>query len=161
MLKILSGNLLTLAMTGHFDVVVHGCNCLNAMGRGIALSVKQQFPEAYAADQATARGDRNKLGTYSYATIHRQDVAFTLVNAYTQYDYRPNPYGINADYDAIQQVMMQIKRDFTGLRVGMPLIGAGLAKGDWLKIQHILLTELEGEDVTIVVFDQPVQDRGF
>ena len=159
-MKVIFGNLLTLAEQGHFDTIVHGCNCLNAMGRGIALTIKNQFPEAYAADCTTVRGDRNKLGTYSYATVQRNGNTFTIVNAYTQYDYRPKTSGINADYQAIQSVMAQIKRDFTGQRIGMPLIGAGLAKGDWALIQHIILKELAGEDITVVVFeDQSIPTR--
>ena len=159
-MKVIFGNLLTLAEQGHFDTIVHGCNCLNAMGRGIALTIKNQFPEAYAADCTTVRGDRNKLGTYSYATVQRNGNMFTIVNAYTQYDYRPKATGINADYQAIQSVMAQIKRDFTGHRIGMPLIGAGLAKGDWALIQHIILKELAGEDITVVVLeDQPHPTR--
>ena len=56
--------------------------------------------------------------------------------------------------------MAQIKRDFTGQRIGMPLIGAGLAKGDWALIQHIILKELAGEDITVVVFeDQSIPTR--
>jgi len=43
------GDLLRLALGGRFDVIVHGCNCQCAMGKGIALSIKQQFPEAYEA----------------------------------------------------------------------------------------------------------------
>ena len=159
-MKVIFGNLLTLAEQGHFDIIVHGCNCLNAMGRGIALTIKNQFPEAYAADCTTVRGDRNKLGTYSYATVQRNGNTFTIVNAYTQYDHRPKTSGINADYQAIQSVMTQIKRDFTGHRIGMPLIGAGLAKGDWALIQHIILKELAGEDITVVVFeDQSIPTR--
>jgi O-acetyl-ADP-ribose deacetylase (regulator of RNase III) len=146
-MKVIFGNLLTLAEQGHFDTIVHGCNCLNAMGRGIALTIKNQFPEAYAADCTTVRGDRNKLGTYSYATVQRNGHTFTIVNAYTQYDYRPKTSGINADYQAIQSI-------------GMPLIGAGLAKGDWALIQHIILKELAGEDITVVVFeDQSIPTR--
>ena len=117
------GNLLTLAKEGRFDLIVHGCNCLCAMGKGIALDIKNQFPEAYAADRATVRGDRTKLGTYSKALIERPNVAFTIVNAYTQFsylrsknstlrpsarefdtfDYRGKPDTVNADYEAIDQ----------------------------------------------------------
>lgn len=49
------GDLLQLALAGEFDVIVHGCNCFGDMGKGIALAVKQQFPEAYQADLATAK----------------------------------------------------------------------------------------------------------
>ena len=55
-MNVITGDLLRFALDGRFDVIVHGCNCQCAMGKGIALSIKEQFPEAYAADLATAKG---------------------------------------------------------------------------------------------------------
>ena len=45
------GDLFALGFAGEFDAIIHGCNCHNTMGAGIAKSVKQQFPAAYHADQ--------------------------------------------------------------------------------------------------------------
>ena len=39
-MKIISGNLITLALEGHFDVIVHGCNCFGVMGAGIAAQMQ-------------------------------------------------------------------------------------------------------------------------
>ena len=54
-MKSIRGNLLALARSGRFDVIVHGCNCRHAMGAGIAKQIKDSFPEAWAADLATSR----------------------------------------------------------------------------------------------------------
>ncbi len=48
--------------------------------------------------------------------------------------------------------MKQIKRDFSGKRIGFPKIGAGLAGGDWERIAEIIKTELAGEDLTLVEY---------
>ena len=56
------GDLLALARAGRFDVIVHGCNCFCAMGGGIARAIREEFPEAYAADLATLRGSRGRAG---------------------------------------------------------------------------------------------------
>ena len=146
----ITGDLLRLAFDGRFDVIVHGCNCQCTMGKGIAASIKQHFPEAYAADLATPRGDRAKLGTFSAAEIHRPPAHFTVVNAYTQFHYRGA--GVRADYDAIRTAFAAIKRQFTGRRIGYPRIGAGLAGGDWSIISKIIDDELAGEDHTLVEF---------
>ena len=62
-MKTVRGDLLKLALDGHFDVIVHGCNCQCVMGAGIALSIKNAFPEAFAADLATANnGIPNTVG---------------------------------------------------------------------------------------------------
>lgn len=148
-MKIRHGDLIDLALAGEFDVIVHGCNCFNTMGRGIAKSIRDRLPEAFEADQMTARGDLTKLGSYSSALIIRGEVNFTVVNAYTQGHYRGR--GVKADYDAIATVFRQIAADFPQARIGYPKLGAGLAGGDWGRISHIIDTELAGFDHTLVV----------
>ena len=150
-MKTITGDLLALALDGRFDVIVHGCNCMCQMGKGIAASIKTQFPAAYDADLKTAKGDRAKLGTISTADIAGPGAAFTVVNAYTQFDYRRGPTP-NADYDAIRAAFKEIKIRFAGKRIGYPKIGAGLAKGDWSIIAPIIDEELAGEDHTLVEF---------
>ena len=73
------------------------------------------------------------------------------MNAYAQFNYRGR--GRKADYDAMKSVFQAIKQDFAGQRIGYPLIGAGLAGGDWVIISEIIDEALEGEDHTLVEFD--------
>jgi O-acetyl-ADP-ribose deacetylase (regulator of RNase III) len=161
--KTIRGDLLQLAQTGKFDVIVHGCNCFCAMGAGIAKQIRDQFTEAYVADKQTANGDESKLGTYSSATVdiivhitdgddnQRDDQhSVTIVNAYTQYHWEGE--GVLAEYDAIRKVFAQIKTEFPGKRIGYPKIGAGLAGGDWDRISSIINDELEGESHTLVIY---------
>ena len=156
-MRIVRGDLLALAAAGEFDVIVHGCNCRNTMGAGIAKSIKQQFPTAYEADLATEKGSRAKLGDYSAATVDCDGREITIVNAYTQFDWRPprekpGIEGFNANYEAIRSVFAKIKIDFAGKRIGYPMIGAGLAGGDWTVISKIIVEELCGEDHTLVEY---------
>jgi len=150
MMKTVSGDLLQLALTGEFDVIIHGCNCFCSMGKGIAKAVKSTFPEAYEADRGTEKGDRAKLGSISHATVARGEHTITVVNGYTQFHWK-GPDG-QADYDAIRGVMQLVKQQFAGQRIGYPKIGAGLAGGDWRVIAAIITQELEGEDHTVVQF---------
>ena len=146
----IEGDLLKLAGQGHFDVIIHGCNCFCTMGAGIAKAVRDQFPAAYEADLATEEGSREKLGSYSSADVSIDDHRLTVVNAYTQFNYRGA--GVKADYDAIRHVFRKVRSDFKGKRIGYPMLGAGLAGGDWDTISSIINEELEGEDHTLVVF---------
>jgi len=146
----IEGDLLKLAGQGHFDVIIHGCNCFCTMGAGIAKAIRDQFPAAYEADLATEKGSREKLGTYSSAAVFIDDHQLTVANAYTQFNYRGA--GVKADYDAIREVFGKIRSDFKGKRIGYPMLGAGLAGGDWDTISLIINEELEGEDHTLVVF---------
>lgn len=149
-MEVIYGDLIKLALQGEFDVIVHGCNCFHTMGAGIAKSIKASFPEAYEADLATAKGAKEKLGTYSLASVVRGDHHLVVVNAYTQHHWRGR--GVKADYAAIERVFAQIKQNFSGQRIGYPKIGAGLAGGDWEEIALIIEKQLVGEHHTLVIF---------
>jgi O-acetyl-ADP-ribose deacetylase (regulator of RNase III) len=149
-MKTVRGDLLKMALDGHFDVIVHGCNCQCTMGAGIALAVRNTFPEAFAADCATAKGDRNKLGTISVASVVRGGRSLTIVNGYTQFHWRGR--GVLVDYEAVRSVMRHVKIAFSGRRIGYPKIGAGLAGGDWVRIAAIVDEELDGEDHAFVEY---------
>lgn len=150
-MKITKGDLTQLAKQGSFDVIIHGCNCFHAMGAGIALAIKKEFPQAYRADLNTPKRSKAKLGDYSVAKITlKSGKPLWVVNAYTQYRYGRDK--VHLDYNALKSVFEKIKRDFSTLKIGYPLIGCGLAGGDWNKAKEIINTALEGEDHTLVVY---------
>lgn len=149
-MRTIRGNLIEMAKKGEFDLIAHGCNCFCTMGAGIAKGIKAAFPAAYEADAATSRGDRAKLGTCTHAEIERGDSRLTVVNAYTQFDYRGK--GPKVDYNALRSCFRWIKKHHAGKKIGVPKIGAGLAGGDWSRIAAIIDEELLGEDAVLVEF---------
>ena len=140
-IKYVVGNLLELAPT--FDVIAHGCNCFNSMSGGIAYQIAKKYPIVEAADDETVGGDPCKLGGFSMITFED----FIVLNAYTQY----HP-GANVDYDAIRLAMNNINKSFPNMSIGLPKIGAGIAGGDWDRIEKIIKEELVDMDITIVEF---------
>lgn len=159
MMKVVVGDLVDMAMDGHFDVIVHGCNCFHTMGAGIAARVRMAFPSAYRADLDTVRGDRSKLGTYSMAPIPirvmKDDTLmvkhFTILNAYTQYSTSRNGEDV-FEYDALVTVLERINHGFPGAKVGIPLIGGGLAAGDVPRILTIMAQAGGDMDLTLVMY---------
>lgn len=151
--KKVDGNLISMALNGDFDVIIHGSNCMNTMGSGIALEIKNNFPSAYDADQKTKKGDSKKLGTYTSSLITLESgKKLTVVNAYIQYKYGREGY-LYSDYNAIRKVMKKINKDFKGSSIGIPRIGAGLANGCWATISGIIKSELSDAKVTLVNFN--------
>lgn len=132
----------------NFDVIGHGCNCFGTMGAGIAKDVKRIHPGAYKVDLETMYGSKNKLGTYSEFDTGK----FVILNLYTQYKYTRTD--VDADYDAIRSCMERIRVNYGGMKIGLPLIGAGLAGGDWKIIEKIIEDELGNEDVSIVIWER-------
>lgn len=153
-MKQINGNLIELAEKGDFDLIIHGCNCFCNMGAGIAKNIKGHFNAAYLADLQTKKGEKRKLGTISYGRcfLHDRNLPLIVVNAYTQFRYGDGKR--NADYDAIRSCFRTIKETFGNrkLRIGYPLIGCGLAGGDWGIVSKIIDEELDGEDHTLVVY---------
>ena len=151
-MKIIEGDLIELALNGEFDLIVHGCNCFCTMGAGIAKTIQDVFPEAFEADLNTRKGSKEKLGTISTAEVQRVGNRIIVVNGYTQFS--PAGDSVLVDYEAVSSVFKTIKQNFTGLRIGYPMIGAGLARGDWNIISGLILEQLTGEDHTLVKFKE-------
>lgn len=143
-MKYNKGNLLTLFEQKEIDILVHGCNCFHTMGAGIAKQIKEKYKEAYEADLETNKGSKEKLGTYSLVQINDSQY---IINAYTQYFYGgKNPL----DYEALKNVFKLINENFENKIIGIPKIGAGLAKGNWEFIEKIINEETTNN--TIICF---------
>ncbi len=135
------GDLIALAKQGAFEVAVHGCNCFCRMKRGIAPQMAEAFGcDHFPLEASEFEGDKNKLGQIDYQSILLPSgEELIVVNAYTQYHWtEPGPFGIPLDYDALQSCFAKINEAFQGKKVGIPKIGAGLAGGDWSRIEGIL-----------------------
>ena len=126
MLKLTKGDLLAMGKANDFDIIVQGCNCWNAMGSGIAKSIREQFPDAWLADQETLPGDRNKLGTYTIGMAGR----LVVINAYTQYNTAKYQGDDVFEYRSFELILSKLAQRFGKYRIGLPMIGMGLAGGD-------------------------------
>jgi len=169
MIRYRKGNLITLAKEEFFDVITHGCNCFCTMGAGIAPQMAKAFGCNNFQMERRGRGDINKLGCIDYEIIGivpefnnqslipaEEAFELTVVNSYTQYRYGRNHADGDktpVDYDAIRLCMRKINHIFKGKTIGLPMIGAGLAGGDWKIIEKIIEEELNAMDVWVVEYD--------
>ena len=60
------GNLL---LSKDVEVIGHQANCQNTFGSGIARSIREMYPDAYAVDTLCASKKSNTLGNFSMAYI--------------------------------------------------------------------------------------------
>lgn len=154
-MNIIKGDLIKLAEQGLFHIIVHGCNCHNTMGAGIAFQLKEKYPLVYTTDCKTTAGDINKLGTYTACVPSNN---FIVINAYTQYGFSNGIKDV-FEYTAFELILQKLLHTYKGMNYGFPLIGCGLACGDINRILALLdkfSTDVEaiGGTVTLVEFGQ-------
>ena len=160
------GDLIQLAKKGKFDVIAHGCNCGGIMGSGIALQMARTFHcdrfemEMWGTtieklgniDCETFVLGENAMWSLNNFDNHKNEPELTVVNVYTQMNIHTNAIPNPLDYEAVTLCMRKMNKLFKGKRIGLPRIGAGLARGDWDKVKTIIQHELADCDVTVVIY---------
>lgn len=155
MMKVVKGDLIQMGKDNEIDIILHGCNCFNTMGAGIAAQIRHNFPDAEIADNETLRGDPGKLGTYTIGMNGR----LTILNCYTQFGMANSGNSDVFEYNAFERVLTKIAMRFGKWRIGLPLIGMGLAGGDKDRILPMIeafagIVEAKGGSVTLVEWER-------
>lgn len=140
---------------GHM-FLAHGCNAQGVMGSGVAKIVKDQYYYAYKSYYEVFDDEGLSLGQVIRASVsHGNSGKPTIFNCITQ-----NKYGTDqryANYGAIQSCIRKISRwmreniEKCDREVALPMIGAGLAGGDWPTIAQII--ERESLHFQPIVYD--------
>ena len=150
--KEIKGNLIELALKGNFQIIAHGANCFCRMKSGIAKQISEKIPDAVRADNETKPGDITKLGNFTIGSIIVGDkINGIILNLYTQYMYGTDSRKV--DYEALTLCLRKVNKIYANSTIGLPMIGAGLAGGDWNLISKIIRRELFNMDVTIVIYE--------
>jgi O-acetyl-ADP-ribose deacetylase (regulator of RNase III) len=153
-------------------IIVHGCNCQGVMGGGIALEIRNTFPRVFqeyrkkfeAVDPVTSMNHFDGLRLGDIQPVQVEDDKW-IVNAMTQWDCGHGRRYV--DYDAVARCFEKV-RSFTedlnhvrelqnqpALPVLFPMIGAGLAGGNWKIISTIIDEELGDNIMKIFYRFQP------
>jgi O-acetyl-ADP-ribose deacetylase (regulator of RNase III) len=116
--------------------------------------MRERYPEAFEADWNTSPGSRDKLGTFTYAAL-KDKIVFNL---YTQHRYGIDR--VHVDYDAVRDSLSAMRSyleencDYDQVKIGLPMIGCGLAGGDWDVVSKIVENTFEDKDVFVFVYDK-------
>lgn len=160
-MKTIKGNLITMALEGSFNVIVHGCNCENIMGAGIAEQIATKFPKAKKIDKEYKLAmskvfgynhPLHMLGNMSLCEIGdllSPEPMFIIANLYTQ--VIPGPYF--RMQEGLVPALSKLNFIFRGKKIGFPMIGAGIGGGDWKSIEYMIKALMKDCDVTIVEYE--------
>ena len=146
---------------GEWNGMVHCANLYHTFGAGVARIIADVYPEAYDSDCLTTKyGDPSKLGYYSYADIDDK----TIFNLYGQEGIGNDgePINRNVRYDHIHDGLYRVCEHIDLWRdplkvfpyiLAMPMMGCGLAGGEWSIVEAIVkFIEKLFDNIEIVVY---------
>lgn len=135
-------------------VIVHGCNAQGTMGSGIAGLIRKKWPVVF--DQYRQHYETH-LGEDIMGEIVWVDVGTKLIaNAITQRFYGGNKGMRYCSYDAIATVFDRLDiwaSENSVERIGMPLIGCGLANGSWKVVSAIIESSAQNYQPVVYLLD--------
>jgi O-acetyl-ADP-ribose deacetylase (regulator of RNase III) len=122
------------------NFIVHGCNAQGVMGAGLALDIRNRWPAVYSSYRAVCKSEglssSDLLGMVIPVEVKP---GLFVLNAITQQNFGRSPIKY-VSYRAVSEAFTQILDLAHSLnaQVHYPLIGAGLAGGDWSVISSII-----------------------
>lgn len=137
--------------------IVHVCNDIGAWGKGFVLALSRRW----AAPEKEYRKSFRRTMIPILGEIQLVPVAddITVVNMVAQRGIRPSNDGPPIKYPALERclrkVAQHIKESGKPVSIHMPRIGAGLAGGDWKKIEQIIKDQLVSQGIEVTVYDLP------
>lgn len=137
------------------DVIAHIVNCWHVMGAGVALALRNKWPEVFEADLDTMKGDENKLGKFSIACIPmiEEDRDLFILNNYAQYNYGTEKRQLNYEflYQCLEKNLNFLKNN--NLRsISYPYgMGCGLAGGNWEIVYKMIEEIYKNSDIQVII----------
>lgn len=128
------------------DFLAHGCNCHGVMGSGVAKAIRDKWPMVYKEYRAFYELNGLELGTVHHVAIPDGRGVF---NSMTQFDFGTDTRKV--DYEAVASCFEGINNRIPGKTLAIPLIGCGLAGGNWRAVSAIIDSVTPDVDITLYI----------
>ena len=136
------------------DVILHQVNCKGVMGSGVALTIKQKFPEVYNEYvnfvKKNIGASSNLLGSVQLCKTTKGKY---VANLFSQdgYGYK----GQYTDYDALRKGLVKLNELCKGKTIALPYkMGSDRGGGDWNKVLGIIIECLTDCNILIVRYNK-------
>lgn len=155
--EIVNGDLIDMVSNGTIGAIAHNCNCFHVMGAGIAKILDDYTKgKLLKEDKTTAKGDINKLGSFSY--VKHENVKY--YNLYGMYvyktllkSYRKDDVFVN--WSCLKLALTSAIIDSDVSHFGIPILGCSHAGGnydDFINMIEEIVQELEVDTKLIIVY---------
>lgn len=141
-----SGDLLA----AEVDAIVNTVNTAGVMGKGLALQIKERFPEVF-----TAYARACKQGTVTVGQMHvvpRATPPRFVINFPTKQHWR-NPSKLEYVESGLA-ALVRCVRDYEIRSIAIPPLGCGLGGLDWADVRPRIVEAFEqAPDVRVVLYE--------
>jgi O-acetyl-ADP-ribose deacetylase (regulator of RNase III) len=136
-------------------VVAQSVNCQCKMQSGLALAIKNKWPEVERDDNMTAPADKNKLGIVRLVKIEKPSNSILYVaNLYSQFNWGRSQRQV--DYEYLYQCLTGLERKVLDidlrLNVGIPYnLSSDRAGGDWDVVLAMINSVFKKSPINVLI----------
>ena len=130
------------------NYLMHGCNCKGAMGSGIAVQFKKEYPKMYQKYRELCSAGQFKPG--GVLAWYSKDKP-SVLNLATQ-DFP----GANAKLEYVEECFNKIVHNQDKLKIthlAMPRIGAGIGGLDWDDVKDLIVKYFSNVSFDVTVYE--------
>lgn len=133
-------------------VILHGVNCQNVMGSGVAKAIKTKWPKVYDAFISTQKKDR----ILGHTNIIKLDENLWVFNCFTQVYYGRD----GERYASLEGISEAVEKGFIFAKINklpifMPKIGCGLGGVDWeSEVEPIIENLRNKHQVLVTIYEK-------
>lgn len=138
-------------------IIAHVCNDIGRWGKGfvVALSKRSKQPElAFREWFANRQNSDFRLGAVQFVSIEPDVWVANMVGQH-QVKVKGDGGVPPIRYEALEQALISLgeRAESLGASVHMPRIGCGLAGGQWMLIEPLILRHLSEREVEVFIYD--------
>ena len=132
------------------DVILHQVNCKGVMGSGVAMAIRQKYPEVYHAyvNLTGSHLGKTELLLGAVQTVNTYD-GKVVANLFSQNNYG---YGqLHTNYEAMKTGLTKLNDIAKGKTIALPYkMGSDRGGGSWDIVYSIIVSTLVDCDIKIV-----------
>jgi len=132
--------------------IIQCVNDIGVIGAGVAKAIMTKWPIVRERYIAWSKKDDFILGNIQAFSVERK---IAVVNMIGQHGVGFSDGVAPIRYDAIEECLKKVKKMAVTYcaSIHAPKFGAGLAGGDWDKIENILEKQLENTNIEVTIYD--------
>ncbi len=135
-------------------IIVHICNDIGAWGKGFVLAISKHWrePEKEYKDWYKS-GKDFELGRVQFVKTEKDIWVANIIGQHgiTEDENGSPPIRYQAVEEGLEKIGEFAKK--INASIHMPRIGCGLARGNWDKIELIILNKLSKQNIAVTVYD--------